>query len=210
MHKVINVLVFAKNAEDALNEANEVVNEKLGYMDRGGPFNSYADFTKDGMGMFGKDHCGPIPPVLQVSTTRFPTNDKRGLEMVNSAMENNRRTFMLSMEQIRRLIENYADDQLFDYVEGKGVIEIDEEEMNVGLAGFRYLCEDACGDFPGPGAYLYDFLGRTISRPGILRRILDDSDSNPSYMDKSEGNDPNWGPHIWKQPLWVVPFDAHY
>jgi len=24
------------------------------------------------------------------------------------------------------------------------------------------------------------------------------------------GQDPEWGDHIWKQPLWVVPFDLRF
>jgi len=147
---------------------------------------------------------GPIPPVKQVSTARFPTEDNLGLEMVNSAMENNRSKFKENMEKIRHLTANYTDDEFFDGIEGK------ENKINDNPSWFRNYCEAACGSFPGSGAYLYDFKGHTISSPGHLRLILNDSDSNPYYIDESDGQDPNWGRHIWNQPLWIVPFDVQY
>lgn len=208
MHMLIRILVFAKDSESALNAAHEVVHEKMGNTSTGGPFDYYVDFTEDGLIITGKDRWGPIPPVLQVSTTRFPTDDKRGLEMANSAMENNRRVFKESIALIRHHIANYTDDQLFDEVEGKGWIEIEGVKLFDDPGRFRVCCGSAYGDVKGT-ACLYDFRGFTISSPNILQRILNDSDSNPWYMDESEGQDPNWGPHIWNQPLWIVPFDAH-
>ena len=226
-------MVYAKDPESALDAAHEVVHEKLGYRHKGGPFDYYVDFTespKKGPGMiaeeavasalsnndcpvlalFGKSRWGPVPPVLQVSSARFPIDDKRGLDMVNSAMENNRKVFKRSMEYMRYHIASYTNDQLFDGIESSAKIEIGGEEINIGSYGFQCLCEDASGNWPDPGAYLYNFRGRPISRPAELRRILNDSDSDPWYVDPSEGADPNWGAHVWTQPLWVVPFDVHY
>ena len=44
----------------------------------------------------------------------------------------------------------------------------------------------------------------------ILEQLLNDSDSDPFYIDESEGQDPEWGSHIWNWPLWIVPFDVHF
>ena len=44
--------------------------------------------------------------------------------------------------------------------------------------------------------------------PNTCRELLNDSDDNPFYIE-SEGQDPNVGPHIWNQPLWIVPFEVH-
>jgi hypothetical protein len=230
MHMLIKILVFAKDAEGALEVAHEVVHEKLKTTDDGGPFDYYVDFTdsprKDpGMineeafialmnnnghpiqGGFAKNRWGSISPVLQVSTARFPTDDKRGMEMANSAMENNRLAFKSSMERIRSCIANYNDDQLFDEVEDKG--EIEEKKTEDDLVWFRIDCGVVSG-VQGPECFLYDFWGDPISSLKRLQLILDDSDSDPYYIDETNGKDPNWGRHIWNQPLWVVPFDVHF
>lgn len=208
MHRLIYILTYAKDAEDALDAAHKIVEEKLGYRSHGGPFDYYVDFTEDNIALFGNTHWGPIPPVLQVSNARYPIEDKRGLEMVYGAMEKNRETFKDAMVYVRSIIADYTDDQLFDIDESKGAIIIDDEGLSPGPAAIRLLFGDACGGFPGPGAFLYDFMGRTISRPHLLQRILSDSDSNPRYVDDSDDQNPEWGPHIWSLPLWVVPFDA--
>jgi hypothetical protein len=230
MHMLIMVLVYAKDEKGALDEAHEVVHEKMGYTHLGGPFDYYVDFTETPrkepgviaeemaatvlnnsgcsvLARFGRSRYGPIPPVLQVSTARFPINDKRGLEMLNAAMENNRNKFKENMAHIRYHIEKYTDDQLFDEIDDNG---IEIEGLTTNPAWFRDFCEYASGSSKGPVECLYDFKGRTISSPKILHRILNDSDSNQWYMDESDGQDPNWGHHIWNQPLWVVPFDVHF
>jgi hypothetical protein len=149
MHNLIRILVFAKDSEGALDAAHKVVHEKLKTKIDGGPFDYYVDFTEsprkdpymiteealasmlndNGLSVvsrFGKTRYGPIPAVLQVSTARFPADDKRGMEMVNSAMEDNRTSFKRNMTEIRYLIANYTDDQLFvgTHPKGKVFIEI--------------------------------------------------------------------------------------
>ena len=205
------VLVFAKNSEGALDAAHEVAHKKLGYTRLGCAFDYYVDFTReDTTRLFGKGRWGPIPPVLQVSTARFPTDDKRGLEMVNYAMEINRETFKKNMAIIRYHIARYTDDQLFDEVDGKGEVEIEGVKLFDNPFLFRHYFGCSSGELKGPNDRLYGFKGETISSPMHLRRILNDSDCNPWYIDENEGRDPNWGRHIWNQPLWVVPFDVHF
>jgi hypothetical protein len=229
MHGLILVLVFADNAESALVKAHEVVHEKLKTTCNGGPFDYYVDFTErprrdpsmigeemvaaalDDKGIstpahFGKDRWGPMPPVLQVSTARFPTDDKSGLEVVNLAMEFNRKEFKDDMTYIRYLTANYTDDQLFDEVEGKGEIIFEGKKVFDDPSRFRYRCEDACGGFPGPSAHLYDFTGGTISCPKHLQLMLNDSDSDPYYMDETDGQDPNWGQ--WNPIAWQAAYPA--
>lgn len=156
----------------------------------------YVEFSKDGLSQFGKDCTITILPTLQVSTALFPTDDKRGLDMVKSVMEANRRRFKECMVHIRYLVENYRDDQLFDAVdEGKGPDDPSE---------FRYWCNNAAGYHLGVNAKLYDFNGYAIWSPEHLLPLLNPSRSSLRFMD--EGEDPNWGEHIWTQPLWAVPF----
>jgi hypothetical protein len=231
MHKLIMVLVYSKDAESALDAAHEIVLEKMKTTDQGGPFDYYVDFTespKKDNGMiaeeaffefmkksgsliqprYGKSRCGPLPPVLQMNTVRFPIQDTGGLEMVDIALENNRKAFKKNMAHIRYHISKYTDDQLFDEIDDEGEFQIEGVIPNA--AWFRDFCGDVCGELEGPDSHLYDFWGRAISSPKRLQRILNDSDSNPWFMDQTEGQDPNWGRHIWSQPLWVAPFDVHY
>jgi hypothetical protein len=98
MRMVIGVLVFANDTESALVAVHEVVHEKIGTSSLGDPFDSYVDFTNDEY--FGKDQGGPIPSILQISTARFPTDDMRGLKMVDSAMEDNKQAFKESMAEV--------------------------------------------------------------------------------------------------------------
>ena len=58
-----------------------------------------------------------VESVLQVSNARFPTDDKRGLEMVNSAMEENRKVFKEHMANLRHQIEHYTDDELLSQID---------------------------------------------------------------------------------------------
>ena len=89
MNKLIHILVFAKNPDNALDEARKVVNGKDGNKGICGPFECYVDCSDDATELIYKSRGKQIPPVLQVRTARFPINDKRGLKMVNSAMEKN-------------------------------------------------------------------------------------------------------------------------
>lgn len=209
MHTVIGILVHAKDSKGALIAANGVA-KKMGDQTSGGPFDYYVDFTQPGMGVSGRDRWGPIMPVEQVSTTRFPTTDKGGLKMAHSAIEKNRRIFKSSMEEIRWHLANYTDDELFDEVDGRGKIEIDGWKIVDNPSSFRQYCEDACGGIPGPASHLYDYKGEPIRSVSHLQQILNDSDDDPYYFDWSEGRDPEQNPELWNQPLWIVPFDVHY
>ena len=201
MQFVMSILVFAKDSEDALVKAHNVI-DKMTF----GVFENrmdFVDFTKDGY--LNKDGVRLNPPVLQVSTKRFPTNDKRGLEMANSAMEDNRRTFMRNMRMIRYHITNYTDEQLF---EAKGWLDGVQHPRNpcwfrmyCGMVSLMYV-QDPC-------VYLYDYRGYGVTYPEYLQGILNDSDENPFYIE-SDGRDPNDGSLILNQPLWIVPFEVHY
>lgn len=226
MDKVIRVLVFAKDSERALDAAHKVVHEKLKTKSEGGPFDYYVDFTecpkKDpyvimeeakiaALGpngfRYGKDRFGPIPPVLQVSTARFPTDDKRGMEQAKEAFEAIRVLFNQTMTLIRYHIANYTNDELFGEVEGKGMVEIDGEKMYDNPSIFQNACE-SLGRVPEV-CHLFTPLGTCVTRLAHLRAIVTDSDENPCFVDYSGGQDPDWGPHVWKQPLWIVPFHVH-
>jgi hypothetical protein len=176
MSKTILTLVFAEEPKGAVGSAVEVVEKIL---------ENTAIFFD---GAYVKGRWVLVPSALQVSTARFPTDDKRGLQMVNSAMDDNRKLFKEDVAYIRYLIANYTDDQLFDEIEGKGWIE--ELQIYDDPSCFRYNCKGAGGDFAYPATPLYDFAGYPIYSSWELQGLLN--------------------AHIWNQPLWVVPFDVHF
>ena len=201
MKKLIHILVFAKNPDNALDEARKVVNEKLGTTSIGGPFVHYVDYSNDAPGLMYKSRRKQIPPVLQVSTACFPTEDKRGLKMVNSAMEKNQENFKESMALIRHHIKNYTDDQLFNEIEGKGEVEIEGLKFDDHPRFFREYCGHVYGKSQDPRVYLYDYNGRGVTSPLTLQKFLNGCNPDPWGMDERKGQDPHW---TW--PLWVVPF----
>ena len=154
---------------------------------------SYVD--EDGLKQLRENKKIQFLPVLQVGTSLFPTEDNRGLKLVNSVIDANLRQFKRTMVYIRKLIEDYTDDELFGATyKGKGAED---------PAYFRSLCSDASGN-QGMDAKLYDLNGDAIWSPEHLQLLLNPSWESMRFFD--EGGDPFWGEHIWTQPLWAVPF----
>jgi|WetSurMetagenome_2_1015567.scaffolds.fasta_scaffold105116_2 hypothetical protein len=203
MTRVVMVVVYGKDSESALNSARKVVYEKFGISDE---FNYYVDFARDDpLGLIHKSRWGPIEPVLQVSNDRFPTDDKRGLKMVNSAIGKNRKAFKKGMTNLRHLIGNYTNDELFDEV----VPKFNREIGGMYPFQFRDYCRELSGYFPGPSSYLFDFRGYAIPNPRRLQCIMNDFESDPHCWRAFEGSDVDYDP--WNlQKLWVVPFRALY
>jgi hypothetical protein len=114
MNYYINILVYAKDEYVARYMAREVVHKKIEHSIKGDTYLYYVDFTEGGWKQFAQDHEITIPPVLQVGTSLFPTDDKHGLDMVNSIMGANKEKFKERMVQIRYLVENYRADQRLD------------------------------------------------------------------------------------------------
>ena len=229
MHRLIRILVFAPDADSALEAAHKVAHEQIRTADDGGPFDYFVDFTDSPMGdprlkgeqafakylsgpeskaqsLFGRGRWGSIPPVLQVNTSRFPTSDPRGMQQAEAAFELIREEFFFDMKWIRYHIGNYTDDELFREVEGK--VEFNGIELQDDPGNFQSFCECLVGQNLEVG-YLFDFKGRPITRLKQLQRILTDSDEHPYFVDESDGQDPNWNKSMWNQPLWIVPFDVH-
>ena len=161
MHRLIRVLVSAQDSESALVAARRVVEDKL---IKNGIFDSAVDFTdcaadagglkaemtiaavlKSGgilaIGKWGKDRWGDVPPAQQVSTTRFPCSDPRGMEQAREAMLITLKHFKKTMKSIRYHIANYTDDELFNEVPGRGVVEVNGEIIYDDPRVFREYCE---------------------------------------------------------------------
>jgi hypothetical protein len=196
----IKILVFAPDSESAQLEALRVIHKKW----EEGVYDWAVDFSEDGYQKhYGKNKLASTPAVLQVSTARFPTDDKRGVEMANEAMEHNRKMFKENMAIIRQEIADYTDDQIF---EGQCKSEIPYGNPSK----FRNQCQYVGEDIQDPFVRLYDFLGQGITSPLVLQRILTDTDSHPWFIYGGEKYEIILVRQLWNQPLWIVPYLAHY
>ena len=138
MHFLIRVLVYAPDSESALIEARKIIYKKMEWASLEGIYDSAVDFTKDEFGgVAGIGRYGSLDPVLQVSTARFPTDDKRGVEMAYAALEDYRKAFKYHLTLIRHHLGKYTDDELFEEVEGEGYIEIDGDRVRDDPSDFR-------------------------------------------------------------------------
>jgi hypothetical protein len=193
MDDIIYALVYADEEFSARIAAREVVHKKIEHSVRGLAYVSYVD--EEGCRQIASDQEVQFPPALQVSTTLFPTEDNRGLELVNSVIEENRISFKESIDHICYFVVNYSDEELFSAS--------DESKGSANPSLFRMWCSTASGN-QGGDARLYDFNGDAIQNPTHLQPLLDPSWSSMLFFD--EGDDPYWGEHVWTRPLWAVPF----
>lgn len=203
------IMVYASCIDVALNAARKVASE-LGFESEGRKTEYYADFASDEFGSALRRRWGPIPPVLQVSTKRFPTDDKRGLEYANYAMERNRIKFWENLKKIRHLMDKNTVDELFDEDNTLEDILIDGEIHTISPGFFRIYCEGLTGCSPTRYVHLYDYRGRTVPTRCELQCILEELDSDPCFEDLSEEEDSDCDPNIRNQPLWIVPFEMRY
>jgi hypothetical protein len=200
MHRLISLLVFAQDSDSALEAAQKVVQNEIKNT------SNERLFDYDESIVYGQ--WEPTQQVLQVSTVRFPTEDRRGMLQVRDAFELIRNEFKVNMMGIRHHLAHYTDEELHNEVPGKGEIEIDGIRFYDDPRMFKYYCRRV-GENPETG-YLFDSGGYCINHIEKLQRIITDSDENPCLFDYSDGEDPNWGRHIWNQPLWIVPFDVSF
>ena len=204
MHRIIKVLVYAPDVKKALDEARKVVYEKLKTTRECGAFRYYQDSTG-----VPSDASVPsdlvesikdtFPPVLQVSTKRFPTEDHRGMDLVMSAFECMRENFKDNMRKIRCHIANYADDELFDQTHESDDDDFDCLSLYEDPRSFLYICKRLGSQEPEDG-YLFDFRGNSITTLDEIEQILDDPDKAFRFYESECHRD------LWNQPLWVVPF----
>jgi hypothetical protein len=200
MHRLIRILVFAKDADSALAAANKIVGDKLIWPH--GMFDYASDFAF-GPEDFGTremltERWGKIPPVLQVSTTRFPCEDSSGLLQAEDALQFTREFFDENMKSLRHHVTNYTDDELFNEVEGIGEIEIDGWEIYDDPSEFQYTCS-LLGGKSCDGIFLYEFHGWPVTRVRHLQQLITITDTNHEGLDD-----------IPDLPLWIVPFDVHF
>ena len=198
------ILVYGNDKEDAQFNADMVAQKRIEHHHKGMGHSILENLSEEN----SRASRRATLPILQVSTRPYPTNDKRGLYLVNSIIEDHRKDFKKSMKDIRRCIASFTDDELFnartEVIGSYARTKAKGRKTQFPAHLFRHSCNEASGFHQGIFARLYDFKGNEIWCPDQLEPLLNPSWAALRYLD--EGDDPYWGEHIWNKPLWAVPF----
>lgn len=184
INELIKILVYADTEENALDEAENIALE-LCITDGAYYFLIFSNFGEwpEKISHFWKD----LPVVLPVSTAKFPTEDKRGLDIVMETMECIKADFISDLQDIRYNLGKYSDEDIFDN-EGEidELVEVNGRWVCDGPEALRGLCQTV-GASRGVPAKLYDPYRWGIWSKDHLLKILDHRDGTEC------------------KPLWLVP-----
>ncbi len=190
MHMVIRVLTFAKNKEDALDNAKGVLEGLCG---EGKVFDYATTFDEDGHKVSGKDRWGSLAPVTRICLDfnkpkcetcrrRFKCYTSKVNEMVVEGLEATKAEFREHLEEVKKAILSKTTEELF--------------EDNT----FKYHLESA-GRGEGWNVWLYDQDGEGITDTAHLNNVLNKWRNLNSQGEVNEYE---------KLNLYVVPADVHY
>lgn len=181
MHMVIRTIVYAKDKDEALDEARHVF-ERLVEREK---FDYYTMFDNEGTSVSGKGRWGELTPVAEVDS-------KKGKQLINEGMKYTQEHFNEAIKYVREALDKHTDKELF-------------EDRTVKVNGmtrmFKYYCS-VMGSYDGPNVWLYDNDGEGITDHEHLKDVLS---KWQSIYDRE--NKPN--PHK-DMKIWVVPADVHY
>lgn len=184
MHTVIYAIVYAEDEDEALEKGKEIfeqlVEETI--------FDYYTTFDDDTSTVSGKARWGDLPPVISAI-------HPDGIEMIDGAMEQTWKEFKENISTIRKLLEKYTDEEIFEEATSDG--EKGSEETYINMAR-HYFYE--VGRYKGPSVYLYDNDGEGIRDKRHLRNVLNKWSNQ--YEDK-ENPYKDLG-------VYIVPADVHY
>lgn len=188
MHKVIRIIIYESSGEEARNKAEQILNENLiqeGY----GVFDYGTFFDDDDSTTSGKARWGNL------SSVALADSDE-GRKLIDDGMKFTREVFLENMAHIRKAIEEYSDEELFEGklldVKKKILNELnDEKEEERGLEYFRHDC-GSVKPYNNPNFYLYGDEGEAIDKPSHLKDVLNKWDKKNDLK------------------VYVVPVDVHY
>lgn len=169
MSRFVNFLVYAKDVESAREKAHELVEEIKQRNNQHCLCDADHLCWRDPVGENRRD------AVLQVSTERYPCDDKRGLERVNQAMASARKNFEKNFARVKYLADKYSRSDLFEagyeYVK-ETEIEFNGQEVSLCDAPCEFL--NYCGDITSDnGSGLYNIFAAPIGNAAQLKWILD-------------------------------------
>ena len=161
MHQLIKIIVYAKNEEDAVLNTENILDRICG---DGKAFDYGSVLDEDGEKSWG---------VEKVSLA----NSKEGKRLIDEGMKDTKEDFMENIKAIRKLIEKYSDDEIFEEEEDlskrdlrKAILdklENKKQEYNAWRYYFYKL-----GQYEGSNIYLYDNDGSGIRNFKHLKDVL--------------------------------------
>jgi hypothetical protein len=161
MHMIINALVVAKSAEEAVEKASEVFERITG---DGQPFDYYEVFDNPGSPVSGAGRWGEQPAALKIGTNE-------GNKALADAMAATRRDFMDALKRVKRAIRAFKDEELY---QGKTNNNLDKKK-DYDLSLFRFACYQV-GQYKGSQVWVYDQDGAGIREDQHLQRALSNWD----------------------------------
>ena len=198
MHQIIKIICYANSQEEARARAEKILNENLVGED-GQPFD-YGTFFDEESSVSGKSRWGNLPPVVLA-------NSKEGKKYIDEGMKATKDSFMGNIKKVRKLIDFYSDEELFEGevkdTKRKIILSLGENEDKElkDISQFRIRCF-WLGQYGGSEIFLYDNDGSGITDTKHLNNVL--NKWKCLYEDKGEKN-PNKNNQIW-----VIPCDVHH
>ena len=171
MHMLICAIVYARDEEEAL-ERGETIFESL--VERG--IFDYFDSPKE--------RWGDVPAVVNIE---HPDAKK----LINDAMDKMWRNFKENITVVRKLLDAYTDEEIFEERAKVEKISSQEGFDPIRIARYYFLC---VGRYEGPDVFLYDDDGEGIRTHEHLKNVLNKWDDE-KYKDLD---------------IWVVPADVHF
>ena len=184
MHMVIRVLTYAKNQEQALEQA-ETILERL--TDNQQPFDYYTMFRdEDSSPVSGKGRWGSGIPVAAKARSQ------KGKKLIEEGWKATVDEFTRHMTKIRRILSLYTDEEIMSECSNDPKI----KDMDLTLA--RHDMYKA-GSYEGSAIWLYDQDGSGIRDKEHLANVM----GKWPHLDETHKA-------FEKLDLWVVPADVHY
>ena len=143
---IIRAIVFADNGEEAIEEA-EIIFER--FVEEG-VFDYYTPFNDGTSKVSGVARWGE-------KTAFLLAKSKEGKREISQAMKATKKYFFENIKELRNLLKNYSDDEIF--------------EDNNGWTDFRYRCYHL-GRSIGSDVFLYNYEGDGILNKKQLKEIL--------------------------------------
>lgn len=164
MHQIIRAIVYAKDQDEAVQEARKVF-ERLS--DGGDPFDYFVLFNEDGNGVAGSDRWGKIPAVVKADSPE-------GKRLIDEGMKYTMQEAERSLSRIRYALQKYSDEELLSSKELK--------DYDEGWLDFLYECY-CLGMRVGYKVYLYDNDGEGVKDYKTLYNVLHKGEDNKVYKD---------------------------
>ena len=186
MHKVIRFIVYADNKEGAMKTADLLLNrlcEKGSY--------DYGTFFNESSPVSGKTRWGQKPCCSLAS-------GEPGKKLIDEAMKWQKDEFLEKIKAMRKVLEEYENDELYEEElqdKRKKIIETLENNKDRSfieyLSSFRFVCNCIGGGYHGD-IYLYDHEAQPIITKNDLKNALN-----------------KWGQKD-KRKIYVIPCDTHF